>query len=115
MNDSVFIDTNILVYSYSITEPDKQIIARKLISSKKAIISTQVLQELSNTLNRKFKLDWDKIDLALIECQKNFTISINTEQTVLTACSLAKKYKYSFYDSLILAAALQNNCNILYS
>ncbi|MBD0298296.1 MAG: hypothetical protein ICV84_24365 [Flavisolibacter sp.] len=50
MNDKVFWDTNILVYAYSKTEVDKQIIARKLITEKNSFISTQVLQELCNTI-----------------------------------------------------------------
>jgi len=52
MNDKVFLDTNILVYSYSATDPAKQNIARKLIAKSHSYISTQVLQELANTLTK---------------------------------------------------------------
>jgi len=55
MNDSVFLDTNILVYSYSFAELDKQGVARHLIDQHDSFISTQVLQELANTLIKKFK------------------------------------------------------------
>ena len=44
MSDSVFFDTNILVYAYSSTELHKQVIARKLINESESFISTQVLQ-----------------------------------------------------------------------
>ena len=43
MSDSVFLDTNILVYAYSDTELQKQTIARKLVSENISFISTQVL------------------------------------------------------------------------
>jgi len=106
MSDNVFIDTNVVVYVYSITEPTKQSIARDLISDNFAFISTQVLQELFNVLNKKYKIDWSHLSNVLVECQKNFNIHTNTEQTISKACSLANDYKYSFYDSLILSAAL---------
>ncbi len=65
MSDSVFLDTNILVYAYSDTELQKQFIARKLVTENISFISTQVLQELSNTLNRKFKKPWSEITEAI--------------------------------------------------
>jgi len=55
MNDKVFLDTNILVYSYSNSEIDKQQIARKIITDSHSVISTQVLQELCNIVTKKFK------------------------------------------------------------
>jgi predicted nucleic acid-binding protein len=115
MKDNVFIDTNVLVYSYSFTEPSKQSIAQNLVFTGNAFISTQVLQELSNILNKKFKIDWHQITNVLAECQQNFNVYLNLPSTVSQACLIADKYKYSFYDSLIIAAALQTNCTTLYS
>jgi len=91
MSVNLFIDTNILVYTYSVTEADKQLIARNLISSGQVFISTQVLQELANTLNKKFKIDWTQINEALAECLKNFNIFRNTEYTITQACFIADK------------------------
>src|SRR3546814_1182082 len=68
MSDRVFLDTNILVYSYSVSEHEKQVIARKLITETDSYISTQVLTELANTLTRKFKLDYAVTLKALNEC-----------------------------------------------
>lgn len=48
MHDNVFLDSNIMVYSYS--ELNKQEIARKLITDSNSFISTQVLQELCNSV-----------------------------------------------------------------
>ncbi len=50
--DKVFLDTNILVYSYSYSEKDKQKIAQSLIANSNSFISTQVLQELCNIVTR---------------------------------------------------------------
>ncbi|HVS94487.1 MAG TPA: PIN domain-containing protein [Mucilaginibacter sp.] len=115
MSGSVFLDTNILIYAYSITEPDKQSIARNLLSANQIFISTQVLQELANTLNKKFKISWQQVGEVLLESANNFNVFKNNELTISEACKIAAKYKYSFYDSLIISAALLSNCNILYS
>jgi len=52
---------------------------------------------------------------SLDEITGNFTIFTNIPNTVKEACKLAQKYRYSFYDSLIIAAAIECNCNIFYS
>ena len=59
MNTDAFFDTNILIYLYSIDEPEKQQIAlQKIKAIENRWISTQVLSEISNTLYKKFKLDY---------------------------------------------------------
>jgi len=115
MSDNVFLDTNILVYSYSSTEPEKQTIARKLITDSNSFISTQVLQELTNTVTRKFKFTYQDAGNAMNECCQNNNLHINTEKTILEACKIAQSYGFSFYDCLIIAAAIESNCTVLYS
>ena len=115
MNVKVFLDTNILVYAYSDTEPDKQATSRKLIAECDTYLSTQVLQELANTLTRKFNNSWQEVQGVVSESCKNNLLHINEKDTVLFASRIADKYGYSFYDSLIVAAALECGCDILYS
>ncbi len=115
MNDKVFLDSNILVYSYSITEPKKRAIARKLISQSQTFISTQVLQELCNVITRKFKLSYTVAVSVINECSHNNNLYTNTETTIIQACNIADRYGFSFYDSLIIAAAIECNCSVLYS
>jgi len=57
MPDKVYLDTNILIYAYSVDEPEKQAIVSRIRSDHResAIISIQVLSEISNTLFKKFK------------------------------------------------------------
>ena len=116
MNDKPFFDSNVLIYSYSDLFPDKQDKARQLINSyNDAFISTQVLNEFVSAFNKKLKADWPDIINSLDEITDNFTIFTNTPDTVKEACKIAQKYRFSFYDSLIIAAALETGCNILYS
>ena len=111
----IFLDTNILIYVYSDTEKNKQNIARKLISDHKSYVSTQVLQELTNILTKKFNVSWIEVQNTLKESRQNNLLHINTLDTIIDACTIAKKYKFSFYDCLIIAAAIQCNCKMLYS
>lgn len=115
MNDKVFLDTNILVYSYSSTEKNKKKIARKLIAESNSYISTQVIQELLNTVTKKFGIKWGQAKNAANESLQNNTLFVNNKETIIKACDLARKYRYSFYDSLIISAALSCDCEILFS
>ncbi len=115
MSDNIFLDTNILVYSYSTTEPEKQTIARKLITDINSFVSTQVLQDLTNTVTRKFKFTYQDAVNTINECCHNNNLHINTEKTIIEACKVAQHYGFSFYDSLIIASAIESNCSVLYS
>lgn len=115
MNDNCFIDTNILVYCYTDDEPVKQQKALDIANGSDTFISTQVLTELSNTLKRKFKLDWQAVEKVISEVSSDFNIFVNKPDTIERACQIADKYQYSFYDSLIISAALSCNCKTLYS
>ncbi len=53
MNGKAFLDTNILVYCYSKDDPGKQQAAVEVASLPAVLISTQVVQELCNTLLKK--------------------------------------------------------------
>ncbi len=115
MNDSFFIDTNILVYCYTEDETAKKQIALEIVNHSDAFISTQVLTELANTLQRKFKLDWRIVENVITEVGSGFNVYVNKPGTIEQACRIAAKYHYSYYDSLIIAAELSANCKTLYS
>ena len=112
MSGKIFLDTNIVVYLYSGDEPAKQTAALALIKQN-PVISTQVLSELANTMSRKFALPYDVVAKAVAEVRDACTVIAVTADTIVQALSLAKKYQYSYYDSLILAAALSAGCETL--
>lgn len=115
MNDKTFFDTNVILYSYSSVSDHKSIVAKEIIGSSHAIISTQVLQEICNVLIKKFKYDEIVVSRTLLEMNKNFLVKINSVKTITDALRIHFKYQFSYYDSLIIAAELQNECSILYS
>ena len=57
MSDRVFIDTNVLVYAYDRSEPEKQRRALEtldqLVSARAGVISPQVMSEFFVTVTRK--------------------------------------------------------------
>lgn len=115
MNERVFVDSNILIYSYSSSEVKKRNAARAVVSDNESFISTQVLQELCNILLKKFGYGQSEAKTAIEENCKNSLLFTNRRETVLRACDIAARYKYSFYDSLIVSAALQCECSILFT
>ena len=116
MRDKIFIDSNIILYSYSKTELDKNKIANNLIFSlDEMLISTQVVNEITNILYKKFKLDARSIEDVILEIDNTFKIVNFSLTTQIKAIKIKEKYRLQYYDSLILATALENSCTLLYS
>jgi len=119
MKDRIFIDTNVLVYIHLFDEEsqDKRKALQNLLQRRidaELIINVQVINEFYNVLLRKNIEDnviQEKIHSQLEICSAS-ELSL---KTVFSAWKLREKYKYSYWDSLILASALENSCSILYS
>lgn len=117
MHDKAFLDTNILIYAYSEDEPKKQSIALQLLDSfeDNVIISKQVINELSNILLKKFKLSSDQVENVLLEIDNVLPIVDFDLTTQIKALKLKDRYQFQYYDALIVATALENNCTVVYS
>lgn len=115
MSDRIFLDTNVLVYSYAVTEPIKRTQALAAIGSGQAWVSTQVLIEFVNVSHRKLKAAWPDIQLSLVELNANYQVVPTSAATIAHATRLADRYGFSWFDSLIVAAALECDCETLYS
>lgn len=111
----VFLDSNVLIYLYSEDEPEKAALALQSAQASDAWISTQVLNEVSNVLCRKQQQAYLDILNVIHELQRNFQITTVTSQTIEQALVLGEHYGYSYFDSLMLASALEQGCSILYS
>ena len=84
-------------------------------TSRQVFVSTQVLQEFCNVVHKKFSALEIDLETSLSEIESIFSIHDNNIETVRKANAIKKKYGYSFYDSLIIAAALECSCKTLYS
>lgn len=115
MKDKAFIDTNVVIYLYSEDEIQKQQIAESLLDNFLPIISIQVINEISNVMIKKMKLDHGTISRVIDELSTYCIVKEITLGIIQSALNIAEKYSYSYYDSLILATALEDQCKVLYS
>ena len=117
MHDKAFLDTNILIYSYSQDEAQKQMIASNILGdyAEHIVISKQVINELVNILFKKFKLSSDDIENTILELDTFIPIVDFDITTQIKALRLKEKYKFQYYDALIVATALENSCTVLLS
>lgn len=117
MRDRIFLDSNILVYSSLEDNENKHhkvISLLENIKGKEIFLSTQVINEVYVTL-LKNGLDDDAIQKVLMEIIETYNISVITTEIIKKAWNLRKQYRYSYWDSLVLASALEINCSTLYT
>ncbi|MDR2899890.1 MAG: PIN domain-containing protein [Treponema sp.] len=110
----VALDSNILIYNHSLDQEEKKLIARGFFKET-PIVSSQVLSEYLNVMRRNFKIP--KLDLLqlcvlwLEQCSFQPVVL----STIKRAQDLVAKYDFQMFDGIIVAAALEAHCDILYS
>jgi len=117
MSDRVFLDTNLWVYFFAKDPLDKAERIADIVNAQlpSLIISTQVLGELYNVLTRK-RIFSNTETQSIVSGLTNRTLVVDIDTSkVLQAMELNIRYGYSYWDSLIIATALQSDCSILYS
>jgi predicted nucleic acid-binding protein len=114
-DSNAFIDSNILIYAYSITEPDKRQTARDTIDKYNSILSTQVINEFSNNCLKKLNKTHNEIIAAIQEIARNFPITQITIPIIVKALHLQERYQFSYFDCIMLASALEHNCTYIFS
>ena len=110
-----FLDTNILVYAFGKDDPRKREVARTLAESGDAVVSTQVLSELANVLTRRMGFSSSEARNRLSGIAAGCEVIVVAPAIVLDALRVMDRYRYSFYDSQILAAALAAGVKVLFS
>ena len=121
MSAKYFIDTNVFVYSFDYRHLSKKKRSEELIQealkTNAGIISTQVIQEFLNVATQKFEVPLKIEDgRAYLRLVMNPLCQVYPSLALYESClDIQGETKYTFYDSLILAAAVQGRCDILYS
>ncbi len=108
-----FLDTNVLLYllSRDVAKADR---AEALLAAG-AVLGVQVLNEFANVARRKLGMSWDDIDEVLGLIRQRCAVRSLTLAVHAMALSLARRYSFSWYDALIVAAAVESGCAILFS
>ena len=121
MSARFFLDTNVFVYAFSLRELEKADTAKQLIrmaiTQRSGVISYQVMQEFCNVAQRQFDapLSTMEIEQYLFEVLRRLLAVHSSVDLCAEALHIRERYKLSWYDSLIVAAALEAKCDVLYT
>ncbi len=118
MNDKLFIDTNIFVYA-TLEDSNNREKRHKITIflqniSDEIIISTQIINEFYSAM-LKNKVSNDEIQEKINELLPTVNVVLVKLDTIRSAWHIKREYKLSYWDSLIIASALESECKILYS
>jgi predicted nucleic acid-binding protein len=113
-----FFDTDVLVYADDRAAPAKQRKALDLVAehrrARTGVVSLQVLQEYFVTVTRKLHVE-ASIARRKVELLAEFDVASPDVSDVLAAIDLHRLHGFSFWDALILRAAKQAGCRVLFS
>ncbi len=121
MSARFFLDTNIFVYTFDAKAPAKAKKAAQLVrraaDSGEGIVSYQVVQEFFNVAFRRFAqpMSTAEAEQYLITVFRPLLAIHSSPAVYVAALRIAGKHRIAWYDSLIVAAALEGKCETLYS
>lgn len=115
MNGKAFLDTNLFVYMQSASEQDKKELSFRALEAYECIVSSQVLNEFCNVALKKLHMEIGQVRQVLQAIDNTCEIVLVSMRTVERALDLKERYGFSYYDSLIVASALESGCAYLFS
>jgi|ERR1700684_60951 predicted nucleic acid-binding protein len=121
MSGRFFLDTNIFVYTFDQSAPSKAAKAMALIKhaidTRIGVISYQVVQEFFNVAMRRFEPPMTAADAdQYLAATFRPLLAVHSSPGLFSeALRLGSKFHLSWYDSLIVAAAIEAECDTLYS
>lgn len=119
MSGRFFLDTNIFVYSFDRSSPAKAQRAAQLIrealTTQKGVISYQVVQEFFNVALRRFSQPMNAADAGqYLTTVFRPLLTVHSSQALYAeALQIHSQSGLSWYDSLIVSAAIQARCDLL--
>ena len=113
MPGKVFIDTNIIIYSLGKNSTKAHIVAPLFLD--RPCISTQVLSETVNVTTKRLGLATSDVRQLIKTLHEVCHVELITMSTIEVALNIQDRYKFSWYDSLIISSALDAGCHTLYS
>ncbi len=121
MPDRYLLDTNVIIYSFDDSSPQKRDTASKLIEQsliyKNGCITTQVAQECMHALIAKFKhiVTLNDLRIYLGGVLEPLCRPLPPFSLFRQALLVQERWKFNFYDALIVAGALALECDRLYT
>jgi predicted nucleic acid-binding protein len=115
MSVKLFVDSNVFLYAFCDKELSKQLTAKSIILNGSSTISVQVINEVSNNLLKKFHFRENEVSCFVENCYERYSVVNLTQYTFITASKLRNDHYFSYYDSIIVASALESQCQVIYS
>ena len=121
MSGRFFLDTNIFVYSFDASSPKKAAQSTKLIAkaieTRGGIVSYQVVQEFFNVALRRFARPMSSTDAEqYLSTTFRPLLAVHSSPALYgEALRIGARFRLAWYDSLIVASAIEGQCDILYS
>jgi predicted nucleic acid-binding protein len=121
MSGRFFLDTNIFAYTFDVKAPTKAKKAAQLVrraaDTGQGIVSYQVVQEFFNVALRRFvePMNAAEAEQYLITVFRPLLAIHSSPALFVAALRITGKYRIRWYDSLIVAAALEGQCETLYT
>jgi predicted nucleic acid-binding protein len=113
MTGLAFVDTNVALYVIG-KDSRKKAIAREILTGR-PVVSTQVINEAVNVCLRRFAFTRERAYAFADILMRRMDVRPVDKATIRKSAEIAIRYRFSNWDSLIIAAALLANCNTLYS
>lgn len=111
-----FVDSNVWLYAFiDADDPQKSAAARQLLQTASPVVSTQVINEVGVNVLRQAEFTEEQVRDLIRSFYEKCPVVEFTEPILLRAAQLRDRYSLSFWDGLIVAAALAANVGILYS
>jgi predicted nucleic acid-binding protein len=116
-----FLDTNIFVYTFDLQDSKKAKLAESLIAEALrtglGMISYEVAQEFVAVARKPFQtpMSFQQIERYWHTTLRPLLAVHSSPGLFVRALDLARRDQLSWYDSLIVAAAIQGDCEVLYS
>lgn len=113
MSGRHFLDSNVCIYLFD-ADQQKAEIAERLFTPS-AVVSTQVMAETSNVLRKKFRFGAEDVEKTALFIMNRVEVRAVTPSVFRLALKVAGRYGFSTYDSMVVAAAIDAECDTLYS
>ena len=114
-SEACFIDTNVWLYAFTDDDTLKKEIAQTLIKGSQPVISVQVINETCVNLIKRAKFPETQIGELVESFYQKYDVIDVHKGLLLSASQLRQEYALSYWDSMIVAAALTSGVKILYS
>ncbi len=121
MSGRFFLDTNVFVYTFDAQAPTKAkkaaALIRRAADTGDGIVSYQIVQEFFNVALRRFSQPMTSAEAEqyLVTVFRPLLAIHSSPAIYIEALRISSKHRLAWYDSLVVAGAIEGHCKLLYS